>query len=210
LPLCGETGRKGTGSYKKRYKKGTGRPMSDNITVRGFVATDVKISTTHGGTAVSSFRMGSTERRYDRKTETWYDGPTNWFSVSMYRQLATNAGCSLKKGQLIIVVGKLRLRQWEKDGRTFTSADINAESVGHDLMWGSANYIRNSQASAATAPADATSPADATEQGTELAEDAPVSDESELLQIVDVGDDEVTVDTSTGEVLEDELVGSPI
>ena len=116
--------------------------MSDNITVRGFVATEIKSSTTPGGVATASFRMGSTERRFDRSANSWVDGNTNWFTVQGYRQLAGNMGCSIKKGQRIIVVGRLKMRSWEKDGRVYHVAEIDAESVGHDLMWGSANFIR--------------------------------------------------------------------
>ncbi|MDZ4091981.1 MAG: single-stranded DNA-binding protein [Arthrobacter sp.] len=116
--------------------------MSDNITVRGFVATEPKSSTTPGGVATATFRLGSTERRFDRATNAWIDGNTNWFRVQGYRQLAGNIGCSVKKGQKVIVVGRLKLRSWEHDGRIYHSAEIDADSVGHDLTWGSANYIR--------------------------------------------------------------------
>ena len=51
--------------------------MSDNITVRGFVASEIRSSTTPGGVATASFRLGSTERRYDRASSTWVDGNTN-------------------------------------------------------------------------------------------------------------------------------------
>lgn len=125
--------------------------MSDNITVRGFVATEPKSSTTPGGVATANFRLGSTQRRFDRETNTWIDGNTNWFKVQGYRQLAGNIGCSVKKGQKVIVVGRLKLRSWEHDGRIFYSAEIDAESVGHDLTWGSANFIRT----AANGPLDA-------------------------------------------------------
>jgi single-strand DNA-binding protein len=116
--------------------------MSDNITVRGFVATEIKSSTTPGGVATASFRLGSTDRRYDRATGNWVDGNTNWFTVQGYRQLAGNIGCSIKKGQRVIVMGRLKMRSWENDGRIYHVAEIAAESVGHDLMWGSANFIR--------------------------------------------------------------------
>lgn len=116
--------------------------MSDNITVRGFVATEIRSSTTPGGVATASFRMGATDRRFDRATSTWIDGNTNWFTVQGYRQLAGNVGCSIKKGQRVIVVGRLKMRTWEKDGRVYHVAEIDAESVGHDLMWGSANFTR--------------------------------------------------------------------
>jgi single-strand DNA-binding protein len=116
--------------------------MTDNITVRGFVASEIRSSTTPGGVATASFRLGSTDRRYDRASSTWVDGNTNWFTVQGYRQLAGNIGCSIKKGQRVIIVGRLRIRSWEKDGRIYHVAEIDAESVGHDLMWGSANFTR--------------------------------------------------------------------
>jgi single-strand DNA-binding protein len=116
--------------------------MSDYMTFRGFVATDIKTSTTTTGVGTASFRLGSTARRFDRSTSTWVDTHTNWFTVQGYRQLAGNMGCSIKKGQRVIVVGRLKLRTWEKDGRIHFAHEIDAESVGHDLMWGSANYIR--------------------------------------------------------------------
>ena len=128
--------------------------MSDNITVRGFVATEVKTSTTPGGVATAWFRIGSTDRRYDRATNTWVNGTTNWFAVQAYRQLAGNIGCSIKKGQPVVVTGRLKLRSWEKDGRIHHVVEIDADSVGHDLMWGSANFIRAAVngAQAATGP----------------------------------------------------------
>lgn len=118
--------------------------MSDTITVRGFVATEVKSSTTPGGVATASFRIGSTSRRYDRESGTWTDGHTNWFLVQGYRHLAGNIGCSIRKGQPVIVFGTLKIRSWERDGRVYYSHTIDADAVGHDLTWGTANFIRSS------------------------------------------------------------------
>ncbi|MDQ4502313.1 single-stranded DNA-binding protein [Sinomonas sp. ASV322] len=119
--------------------------MGDTMTVRGFVATDPRTNTTHGGDIVSSFRLAATERRYDREAGAWVDGHTNWYTVVGFRQLASNMCGSLKKGQRVIVVGRLRLKQWEKEGRIFHSAEVEAESIGHDLYWGSAKFSRNQQ-----------------------------------------------------------------
>lgn len=117
--------------------------MTDIITVRGYVATDVRLTSAQSGLAVAGFRMCSTDRRFDRETNAWVDGHTNWYSVSMFRQLATNAGASLKKGDRVIVTGRLKVRPWiNADGRTGTSVDIDADTAGHDLMWGTANFRR--------------------------------------------------------------------
>ncbi|MER2134669.1 MAG: single-stranded DNA-binding protein [Arthrobacter sp.] len=118
--------------------------MNDTITLRGFVATEVRTTTADSGLAIAGFRMCTTERRFDRETGLWLDGHTNWYSVSMFRQLATNAGVSIHKGDRVIVTGRLRVRQWATDsGRSGTSVDIDADAVGHDLMWGTANFRRS-------------------------------------------------------------------
>lgn len=118
--------------------------MSDNISVRGFVATDVRSNTTDQGLAVASFRMCTTERRYDRELGSWVDGHTNWYSVSMFRQLAANAALSIHKGDRVVVAGRLKVRQWARDdGRSGTSIDLEADTVGHDLMWGTASFRRS-------------------------------------------------------------------
>ncbi len=117
--------------------------MNDRITIRGFVATEIRSSTTTGGVATASFRMGSNQRRFDRSANAWVDVNTNWFTVQGYRQLAGNMGCSIKKGQPVIVVGRLKMRSWEKDGHIHYVAEIDADAVGHDLAWGSANFTRS-------------------------------------------------------------------
>lgn len=117
--------------------------MADIITVRGFVAGDVRPGITNGGVNTANFRLGSTDRHYDRATQQWVDGDTNWFTVQAYRQLAGNIAGSVKKGQRVVVMGRLKLRQWERDGRVYNVAQIDAESIGHDLSWGTANYQRS-------------------------------------------------------------------
>lgn len=146
--------------------------MSDTITLRGYVATDVRSTTADSGLAIAGFRMCTTDRRYDRDTGAWVDGQTNWYSVSLFRQLATNAAFSLHKGDRVIVTGRLKVRQWATDdGRSGTSVDIDAESVGHDLMWGTANYRRNVQDRAAGSAEEAGSAAPETADPDDLPAD---------------------------------------
>lgn len=181
--------------------------MGDFITVRGFVATDITTSTTPGGVATASFRIGSTGRRYDRSAGAWVDGHTNWFRVQGYRQLAGNLACSIRKGQPVIVTGRLRMRSWERDGRIYHSAEIDADSVGHDLTLGSANFIRTVKNNAQTAPEDAApaedgpdaADSDFGESGFTEGEETPGE-----IMVEDVNGDYISVDTETGE-----LAGSP-
>jgi single-strand DNA-binding protein len=184
--------------------------MTDTITVRGFVATEIRSSTTPGGVPTASFRLGSAERRYDRAANAWVDGNINWFTVQGYRQLAGNMGCSIKKGQRVIIVGKLKMRSWEKDGRVYHDAEIDADAVGHDLKWGTANFIRNSgnpQAADAFGPPDGDrsasgSPAVDGDGADEDREDDDESDEDPAAAgiFVDGAGDELQLDAETGEL----------
>lgn len=172
--------------------------MTDNITVRGFVASEIRSSTTPGGVATASFRLGSTDRRYDRASSTWVDGNTNWFTVQGYRQLAGNIGCSIKKGQRVIIVGRLKMRSWEKDGRIYHVAEIDAESVGHDLMWGSANFTRTAGNTAQPGGGQGQ------QSSASGAPDGIVPDAQDPEDAGDRGEDDETADLATGGIFEDD------
>lgn len=184
--------------------------MTDTITVRGFVATEIRSSTTPGGVPTASFRLGSAERRFDKAANAWVDGNINWFTVQGYRQLAGNMGCSIKKGQRVIIVGKLKMRSWEKEGRIYHDAEIDADAVGHDLKWGTANFLRNSgnpQTAdgfgpgngdrSASGPSDpgGDGPGEDREEGDERDEDA-----AEAGIFLDDSGDELQLDPETGEL----------
>lgn len=117
--------------------------MSEVISVAGLVATTPRHLVTQDGLPITSFRLAASQRRFDRSQNKWIDGETNWFTVTGFRQLAINASGSVSKGDRILVTGKLRVRDWDNGERTGTSVEIEADSIGHDLTWGSAVYTRN-------------------------------------------------------------------
>jgi single-strand DNA-binding protein len=127
--------------------------MPDLITVTGLVATTPKNVVTGTGLAVTTFRLASNQRRYDKTQQKWVDGDTNWFTVTSFRQLAANVVVSLQKGQRIVVTGRLRVRDWSSDDKKGTSVEIDAEAIGHDLTWGTAAFTRSAAAAVAEAEA---------------------------------------------------------
>ena len=116
--------------------------MSELISVAGLVATTPRHLVTQDGLPITSFRLASSQRRFDRSQNKWIDGETNWFTVTGFRHLAINASTSISKGDRILVAGKLRVRDWDNGERAGTSVEIEAESIGHDLSWGSAVFTR--------------------------------------------------------------------
>ena len=116
--------------------------MSNIVTVVGTIATEPRALTTQSGIALCSFRVASGERRFDREKKSWVDGETNWFTVTAFRGLALNAHDSFHKGDRVVVSGRLRVRSWERDDRSGTSVEIEAEALGHDLRWGVSQFSK--------------------------------------------------------------------
>ena len=129
--------------------------MTDNITVTGVVGGDPRVHLTNQGLPITSFRLASTRRFFDREKGTWENGETNWYTVSTFRQLAKNAAVSIRRGDRVVVHGRLRLRAWESGEKRGTAIEIDADSVGHDLAWGTTSLTRNGAGASVDPAADA-------------------------------------------------------
>lgn len=109
--------------------------MNDTITLTGLVCTTPHHLTTSEGLAITSFRLASSVRRFNQATQEWVDADTNWYTISCFRELAVNSAESLQKGDRVVVVGQLRLRDWENTDRSGTTVEVEADIIGHDLNW---------------------------------------------------------------------------
>lgn len=131
--------------------------MNDTITLTGLVATTPKRLVTSEDLNVTSFRLAATQRRFDSETQKWVDGDTNWYTITAFRDLAVNVIGSIVKGQRILVTGRLRVRDWATDDKSGTNVEVEAETLGHDLRWGDAQFTRHTHAAqepTAEAPAE--------------------------------------------------------
>lgn len=109
--------------------------MKQEITVTGLVATTPRYLKAEDGTHILAFRFASSVGDGN-------DGLTNWYTVSMYNQLALNGKDSIKKGERIIVLGNLRIRDWDNGERAGTTVEIEAVALGHDLTYGVSEHRR--------------------------------------------------------------------
>jgi single-strand DNA-binding protein len=127
--------------------------MTDTMTVIGVIGTEPRSIDTSSGTAMTSFRLASAQRRYDRAEQRWVDGSTNWYTVTAFNGLAGNALASLTRGDRVLVTGRLAVKAWEAGGRSGTDVVLTAEGLGHDLAWGTTSYTKTiGRAAAPPAP----------------------------------------------------------
>lgn len=112
------------------------------IVVTGLVATTPRHLVTADGLPITSFRLASATKRFDRSLKEWVDGDTNWYTVTSFRGLAINTATSVSKGDRVVVSGSLRIRDWDNGERAGTSVELEAETIGHDLVWGTSTFVR--------------------------------------------------------------------
>ena len=126
--------------------------MSDSmITIRGWLGADVTLRAA-GEVPVASLRLACTPRRFNRRTETWSAGLTQWYTVTAWRALADNCASSLRRGDPVVVHGRLEARTYvNANDVEVLSFEIDAVHVGHDLSRGTSAFTRSQRDAAAPA-----------------------------------------------------------
>ena len=129
--------------------------MSDSmITIRGWLGADVSLRRA-GDVPVASFRLACTPRKYNRRTDTWSDGLTQWYDVTTWRGLAENCAGSLRRGDPVVVHGRLETRTYVNANNVeVLTFEIDAVHIGHDLSRGTSAFTRVQREAPAAAAAE--------------------------------------------------------
>ena len=111
------------------------------VTLQGWVGGDVDVREV-GETTVASFRVGSTPRYH--RAGTWVNGETSWYTVNCWRGLAANVRESVRRGDAVVVHGRVRVDVWKRDddAPSSTSWVVDATFVGHDLTKGTSAFSK--------------------------------------------------------------------
>ena len=117
--------------------------FENQITITGNACNDPELRIAKSGEEFAAFRVASSTRRRNPETNQWEDGETSFFRVTAWRSLGTNVARSVRKGQPVVVHGRLRVSRFvREDNVVVTSADISAEAVGHNLALGQTTFAR--------------------------------------------------------------------
>lgn len=112
-----------------------------HATVRGRVIASYPINNTAGGDAVLNFRLAANERQFDPATNTWNDKDTFYVTVSCWDGLARRAAAVALRGQMVVAMGTLVSRNYEKEGQRRSYTELRAQHLAVDLA--SVETVRN-------------------------------------------------------------------
>lgn len=110
--------------------------MSDNqITICGNLTRDPEQRFTQGGTGVVNFGIASNRRYQNRTTQEW-ESVATFVTVTVFGELGDNVCASFRKGDRVIVTGRLDYSEWETPaGEKRNTLKITADDVGGSARW---------------------------------------------------------------------------
>ena len=100
----------------------------NKVTLVGNLGADPETRYMPSGDAVTNIRVATTDRYKDKASGEMKEA-TEWHRIAFFGRLAEIAGEYLKKGSQVYVEGRLKTRQWEKDGQKQYSTEIVAEQM---------------------------------------------------------------------------------
>ena len=109
--------------------------MESQLYLQGNLVADPTQRVVANGSKVTRFRLASRGRRFDKAAGEWVDTDPVYMSVSCWRQLGDNVATTLHKGDTVIVVGRLTMREYDdaNGGGKRSYYEIDATCVGPDL-----------------------------------------------------------------------------
>lgn len=99
--------------------------MYNSITIVGRLGGDPELRYTPEGTPVCNFSVAVNRPMANKDQE-----QTDWFRIVVWNKSAENCANYLKKGNLVLISGRLQVRQYQdREGQTRTAVEIVANRV---------------------------------------------------------------------------------
>jgi single-strand DNA-binding protein len=113
------------------------------LSVVGYVASEPQFRRVGNGIPKLTMKVAWTTRLRESSSGEWVDGNTSFVRVTCWRRLAENLATCLRKGEPVLLRGRLEVRPFTgKDGVRRVSVDVDASYLGYDLTRGVAGFRR--------------------------------------------------------------------
>jgi single-strand DNA-binding protein len=101
----------------------------NHITIAGNVSQEPELRVTPSGMNVLTFNVADSHGKDDKKKTTFH-------SITVFGQLAENVASSIKKGDTVLVSGRVEVDEYtKKDGSKGKSIKVVADEVGFSMRW---------------------------------------------------------------------------
>lgn len=109
--------------------------LENVVTITGNLVADPELKYPTGDKGVVNLAIAHTPRVYDRDSNGWVDGEPIFIRGSLWGPQAENITNSLSKGSRVIVVGSLKQRSYDSDGKKMTVTELAIEEVAASLKF---------------------------------------------------------------------------
>lgn len=102
--------------------------MINKVILVGNVGAGPEVRTLDNGAKCAKVRLATTERIYNKETNESKD-ITEWHNITLWRNLADVADKYVRKGSQLYIEGKLRTREYDKNGVKCYATEIVADEI---------------------------------------------------------------------------------
>jgi len=95
--------------------------------IAGNLTRDAELKYTKNSTAICEFAVACNDSRKNESGE--YEDSPSFFDVTLFGKRAEGISKYLKKGQSVVVQGRLEQQRWEKDGQKRSKVVIIANEI---------------------------------------------------------------------------------
>lgn len=101
------------------------------ITITGRLVADPELRFTRNSQAVAQFRIAHNQGRFDKAQNEWVDEGALFININAWGGLGENVAEELSKGDLAIVQGRVKQRDFQtKQGENRSVLEVTADEVG--------------------------------------------------------------------------------
>ncbi|MBQ9690786.1 MAG: single-stranded DNA-binding protein [Eggerthellaceae bacterium] len=119
--------------------------------ISGNLTRDPELRQTASGLAVLTMGVAVNDRRKDPQTGEWTDYP-NYIDCTMFGTRAESLSRYLTKGTKVVIEGKLRWSQWERDGQKRSKIEVVVDQLdfmsrnnGNGAQGGNGGYMSSQE-----------------------------------------------------------------